>query len=191
MHNNAVLLVDDDVVLRESLGAYLARNNYHVKTAASGEAALAELQDSCVDMVITDVVMVGISGIELLREIKRTNREISVIILTGMREMQLAIEALRAGAEDFFLKPFDVDELIASMQRISEKQEAQRKIQRHGQFLPVCMYCKQIRDDQGKEWGRGEWLKMEKYLHKKCGLDVSHGCCPDCIEKMKDDWFNK
>lgn len=54
-------------------------------------------------------------------------------------------------------------------------------------ILPVCCYCKNIRDDTGTERGKGAWMRMEEYLYNKTGTDVSHGCCPDCFEKHKDD----
>ena len=55
-------------------------------------------------------------------------------------------------------------------------------------ILPVCCYCKNIRDDEGTERGKGTWMRMEEYLHHKTGTDVSHGCCPDCYNKHKDDF---
>ncbi len=54
-------------------------------------------------------------------------------------------------------------------------------------ILPVCCYCKNIRDDEGTERGKGTWMRMEEYLHHKTGTDVSHGCCPDCYSKHQND----
>jgi DNA-binding NtrC family response regulator len=188
MPNKAVLLVDDEEPILTSFGNYLERNNFYVQTATSGEAALAEFRTRFFDLVITDLVMDGISGIEVLQEIKKINSEVGVFILTGQGDMTLAIEALRLGAADFLLKPCDADELIIRMGRVLEKQEALKKIKIYEKFLPICMYCKKIRDDTGTEWGAGRWLQLEEYLSQKSGVDLTHGCCPECYDRFLQNW---
>lgn len=189
MHNKAVLLVDDEQPILQSLGNYLEKNAFNVRPASSGEAALAEFYSaSSVDLVITDLVMNGISGLDVLKQIKQANYETGVFILTGHGNMTMAIEALRSGADDFILKPCDVDELICKMERFFEKQDALRKIKIYEKFLPICAYCKKIRDDSGKEPGTGRWLEIEEYLCQKSGTDLSHGCCPECLEKQLISW---
>lgn len=127
MRNKTVLLVDDEKPILEALGNYLERNEFVVKTAISGEAALAHLCATPIDVVITDLVMDGMSGIDVLKEIKKINNEICVFILTGQDDMALAIEALRSGADDFILKPCDADKLILQMQRFFAKQVTSKK----------------------------------------------------------------
>jgi DNA-binding response OmpR family regulator len=124
---------------------------------------------------------------EVLREIRKANDEIGVFILTGHGNMTLAIEALRSGADDFILKPYDPDELILQMNRFFEKQKALRKIKINEKLLPACMYCHKIRDDYGKKPGTGRWLEMQEYLCPKCGTSLTHGCCPECFDlHLKD-----
>jgi DNA-binding response OmpR family regulator len=185
----AVLLVDDEEPILISLGDYLQRGGFFVKTAKSGEDALAVLPAYSFDLVITDLVMDGISGLEVLQKIKKTNSEIGVFILTGQGNMNRAIEALRSGADDFLLKPYDPDELILRMKCVFTKQEALRKIKIYEKFLPICMYCKKIRDDTGEHRGSGKWLQLEEYLRKKSGVNFSHGCCPECYDAHKDNWL--
>ena len=187
MRNNDVLLVDDDEPILISLGNYLERNNFRVQTANSGEAALSLFRAAFFDLVITDLVMGGISGIQVLQEIKKINSEIGVFILTGQADMTLAIEALRAGADDFLIKPYDADELILRMDRILEKQEAVKKNRIYEKIIPICMYCKKIRDDTGTQHGAGIWLQLEEYLRRKSRADLSHGCCPECYER----WYRQ
>jgi len=189
VQKKAVLLVDDEEPILISLGNYLERNDFYIKTAKSGEDALAVFPTCSFNLVITDLVMDGISGIEVLREIKKINSEIGVFILTGQGNMTRAIEALRSGADDFLLKPYDPDELILRMDRVFEKQEALRKIKIYEKFLPICMYCKKIRDDADTQKGDGKWLQLEEYLNKKTGIDFTHGCCPECYDTHKDNWL--
>ncbi len=181
MHKKAVLLVDDEQPILQSLGNYLERNALDVKSALSGEDALVDFRTSSFDLVITDLIMTGINGIELLKEIKKINQEAGVFILTGHGNMDRAIEALRCGADDFIQKPCDAEELVLKMDRFFTKQEALRKIKIYEKFLPICMYCKKIRDDSGTQTGKGKWMRMEEYLCLKCGADLTHGCCPECF----------
>lgn len=185
MHNRTILLVDDEEPILESLGNYLEVNDFQVKTAKSGEDALDVFRTSSFDLVITDLVMDGISGIEVLKEIKKIKSETGVFILTGQGDMTLAIEALRSSADDFLLKPCDADELILRIERVLEKQEALRKIKLYEKYLAICMYCKKIRDDTGKQWGTGKWLQLEDYLTRKSGVDFTHCCCPECYDNHK------
>jgi DNA-binding NtrC family response regulator len=187
MHNKAVLLVDDELPILRSLGNYLEKNALHVKSALSGEDALAEFHTNSFDLVITDLVMTGINGIELLKKIKTINYETGVFILTGHGNMDRAIEALHCGADDFILKPCDAEELVLKMDRFFIKQEALRKIKIYENFLPICMYCKKIRDDSGTQFGKGKWMRMEEYLCQKSGADLTHGCCPECFATHIND----
>ena len=185
MRNKTVLLVDDEQPILKSLGNYLERNEFYVKPTISGEDALVEFRTTTAyDLVITDMVMTGISGLDVLREIKKENSETGVFILTGHGNMGLAIEALRSGADDFILKPFDAEELIIKMEHFFEKQNALRTIKIYEKFLPICMYCKKIRDDSGMERGTGRWIQVEEYLCNKSDTKLSHGCCPECFEKQ-------
>ncbi len=164
-------------------------NAFYVKPAESGEDALAELRSvQSYDLVITDLVMPGISGLDVLKKFKKAHSETGVFILTGHGNMSRAIEALRSGADDFLLKPCDAEELILKMERFFEQQDARRIIKIYEKFLPICMYCKRIRDDSGMEVGKGRWMPMEEYLCHKSGADLTHGCCPECFAAHIDDF---
>ena len=188
MRRKAVLLVDDEEPILESLGNYLERSGFNVETARSGKDALAAFSSSPFDLVITDLVMGGINGIDLLKEIKKMNAECGVFILTGQGNMTSALAALRSGADDFILKPCDADELVLKMERLIEKQDALKKIKVYENFLPICMYCKKIRDDAGKQPGTGTWLGLEEFLLTKSKVALSHGCCPECFDKQLLDY---
>jgi len=188
MRNKTILLVDDEEIILNSFGKDLRRENYDVILAASGEEAIYLLRGGQFDLVVTDLSMLGIDGIQVLKETKKINSLTGVIILTGYGDMTSAIDALRLGADDYLLKPCDSDELIIRIERCLEKQEALQKIKIYENILPVCTYCKSIRDDDaGTDHGKGKWLRMEEYIHTKSGTDISHGCCPACYEIHKDD----
>jgi DNA-binding response OmpR family regulator len=191
-HARAVLLVDDEESILLSLSNYLEQNHFQVKTATNGLHAVDLFRQGTFDLVITDLVMNGMSGIELLYEIKEINSDSGVFILTGQGNMASAIEALRLGANDYLLKPCDADELVLRMKQFFEKQQALRKIKVYENFLPICMYCKRIRDDTGVKRGTGKWMRPEIYLKSRNhDLRLSHGCCPHCYELHKDEWFAK
>ena len=190
MCDKSVLLVDDEQSILKSLGNYLEKNSIRVQAASSGEAALKLIKstNSCFDLVITDVVMPGIQGLDLLQEIKQLNNETGVFILTGYGDMSMVIMALQLGADDFILKPFDAAQIVCKIEKFFEKQNLLRKIKIYEKVLPICMYCKKIRDDSGKEPGTGEWFQIEDYLRIKSGTNLSHGCCPECYDNQIASW---
>jgi len=123
----------------------------------------------------------------VLKEARKLNPEVGAIILTGYGDMSSAIDALRLGADDYLLKPCNADELLLRTARCLEKREAFRKIQLYEKILPVCMYCKSIRDDTGTEPGKGKWLSMEKFIYTKSGTGISHTFCPKCEDRAAKD----
>lgn len=182
----SLLVVDDEPSILVSLARELAIANLKVTTAASGEEAVAKINTRFFDLVMTDLRMPGIDGFQVLKATKQKNPQTIVIILTGYGAVEAAINALRLGADDFLLKPCDPDELLYRISNGFVKQELLRKIALYEDFLPVCCYCKKIRDDQQGEQDGGSWYKLEEYLTKTKGVNVSHGCCPDCFaEQMK------
>ena len=182
MRHKNILLVDDEKPIVASLSNYLGKSGFSVQSTLNGETALTQFRSTSFDLVITDFVMAGLNGIELLQEIKNTSQETGVFILTGHGDLTLAIDALRSGADDFLLKPCDTTTLLHKMNCFFKKQERYRKHLFCEKILPVCMYCKKIRDDHGVEPGEGKWMLREEYLCQKSGAELSHGCCPDCFK---------
>ena len=189
MYDKTVLLVDDEQPILDSLSHFLEINDFSVKTATSGEEALAQFRAAPVNLVVTDLVMDGMGGIDVLQEIKKIKAETPVFILTGQGNMNLAIQALRSGADDFIEKPYDVEELIEKMEIVLEKQETLKKIKTSERYLPICMFCKKVRDDSETVEGEGEWLPMEEYLCKISGSHLTHGVCSECFYEKKGDWL--
>jgi PAS domain S-box-containing protein len=117
-----ILLVDDEKAIRISFKRELQRY-YDVTTASCYEEAMSFLSNDRFDLIITDLVMPGIDGLELLKSVKTNYPETRVILLTGYGKMGAVIEATRAGADDFLLKPCDIDELLLRINKTIERQD--------------------------------------------------------------------
>ncbi|MCK5011945.1 MAG: response regulator [Deltaproteobacteria bacterium] len=107
--NYNILLVDDDSHMLEVIDEILLEENYQVIRATSGEAAIELLNTKDFDLVITDLNMGKANGIAVLKRAKELNHETMVIIMTGNTDVAFAIEALRFDADDYLLKPFNID----------------------------------------------------------------------------------
>ena len=106
-----VLIVDDEPNLRKILAAQLARDGYDVMTAADGEEGLAMLREHHIDLVVTDLKMPKIDGMELLRLALREDPDLPIVMITAHGTVDTAVEALKLGAFDYLTKPFDKDEV--------------------------------------------------------------------------------
>ena len=111
-----VLLVDDETDFRQTLAKRLARRQLQVATAADGASALAHIAQAEVDVVLLDVKMPGMDGIQVLREIKQRRPLVEVIMLTGHASVEVAIEGMGMGAFDYLMKPMDIDEIVIKLQ---------------------------------------------------------------------------
>ncbi len=112
-----ILIVDDEEEVRDLLAKVLERNGYQVTVMSNGGSALAFLEDEPVDLVLTDVRMPGIDGMEALRSIKELRPETVVIILTGFGSIDQAVQAVKDGAYDYINKPFKIDEMLLTIQK--------------------------------------------------------------------------
>jgi two-component system, NtrC family, response regulator PilR len=106
-----VLVVDDEPSLRDMLRIVLRRDGYDVVVARNGKEALEVLQRGSVDLLLSDIRMPDVTGVDVLRAAKDVNRDIVAIMMTAFASTDTAVEALRLGANDYFTKPFDMDEL--------------------------------------------------------------------------------
>ncbi len=177
-----ILLIDDEEIIRLSLQQDLQDEGYEVDTAEDGEPALKMFANGY-DLIITDLMMEGVDGMTVLQKSRQANPQQAVFILTGYGELESAINALRLGAADYLLKPYNLEELLLRVKNCLANQELQKKVKLYENILPICCECKKIRDDDGKEPGSGEWLSLEHYLHLKAGVELSHSYCPECYRK--------
>jgi two-component system, NtrC family, response regulator AtoC len=122
-----ILIVDDEPSIRKVLGAHLRRDGYDVTAAASGVEAIEILQEEGADLVITDLRMPGMDGLELLRWVKQSYPGLPVIMLTAHGTVDSAVEALKRGAQDYLTKPFDQDELkLVILKALAQEEKSRR-----------------------------------------------------------------
>ena len=121
MKKPAVLLIDDEEAILAGISYVLEKNGYRVVTANGGEQGLEVFKKENLQLVITDLVMDGIGGLEVLKQVKEIKPETMVVIMTGHGEMDSSIEALRLGASDYLLKPCKEEELLFRVTRCFEK----------------------------------------------------------------------
>jgi two-component system response regulator (stage 0 sporulation protein F) len=107
-----ILVVDDEAPVREVLTEYFSSHGYTVDTASNGNDALATIRRDRPDLVLLDVRMPGIDGVEVLRRIRKLDDTLTVIMVTANEDVALARETLRLGALDYVAKPFDDEELL-------------------------------------------------------------------------------
>jgi len=122
MSKDMVLIVDDDSSVRRVVQMQLSEAGYEVKNAASGNEALRILSETPVKLVITDLRMPDMDGIELLRRIKENEIEATLIMITAFGTIETAVHAMRLGAYDYITKPIDYDALLLAVQRAMERQ---------------------------------------------------------------------
>ena len=117
----SILIVDDDHGQRSLLETFLRSQGYRTQSAASGEAALAMLETEAFAMMITDVRMPGMSGIETLRRVRQKHPTLPVLLVTAFADIRSAVAAMRDGAVNYLAKPIDLDELIATVRLATER----------------------------------------------------------------------
>ena len=127
MNTPKILIVDDELILRESLSDWLARDGYHTDTAESGEEALEKIKETRYDILFVDIKMGGMSGLEVLKTVKNDDPDIAVVMITAYGAIATAIEAMKNGAFDYLLKPFDPSELGILVDKIMEHQAQARE----------------------------------------------------------------
>lgn len=112
----SVLIVDDEVEFMETLVKRLSKRGLAVSGVTGGQAALEQLKETSVDIVVLDVKMPGMGGLDTLRAIKNRFGLIEVIMLTGHANMEVAIEGMNIGAFDYLMKPIEIDQLLYKIQ---------------------------------------------------------------------------
>ncbi len=130
-----LLIVDDEAAIRKLLCQKLSREGYQCEEANTAEQALNMLATSPIALVILDIKMPGKSGIELLPEIKSGYPDTAVIMATAITDVNVAIQCLKQGADDYICKPFNLEELSLAVQRALEKRRLQLKIKEYQQYL--------------------------------------------------------
>lgn len=124
----SVLLVDDEEEFLETLVKRLTKRKLLVTGVTNAEDAIRILNEKPVDIVVLDVKMPGMDGLEALRQIKKTSPDVEVIMLTGHANMEAAIQGMELGAFDYLMKPMDIDELLYKLQDAYKKKSLREQV---------------------------------------------------------------
>lgn len=173
-----ILVVEDDRVSRIVLTELLSKSGHEVRAVENGQLAWDLYSSEPVPMLISDWMMPVLDGLQLCRKIRAEKRAsyTYIILLTALSGKANYLEGMEAGADDFVVKPFDVDELHARLRAAERILTLQHEVRQLRGLLPICSYCKKIRDD------RNIWTQLEQYVTEHSGALFSHSLCPDCYD---------
>jgi len=176
-----ILAVEDDKIALMVIRQALIRLGHEVLEARDGREAWKILQKETVRVIVSDWEMPEADGLELCRRIrKRTNSEYVYFILLTARDAteENQQSAMDAGVDDFLSKPLDLLELRMRLRVAERILLYTTQVRQLEELLPICSYCKKIRDDQNY------WQQMEGYINQRTGSEFSHSVCPDCYKRV-------
>ena len=130
-----VLVVDDEPAACNLLSAILGPPAFHCTTASNGEEALVALQRGQFDAVISDLHMPGISGMELLAEVRRCYPHLAFLVTTGVDDVDVGVKAMRCGADDYLVKPLNENAVMASLESAIHKRQLENQVEHYRQHL--------------------------------------------------------
>jgi putative nucleotidyltransferase with HDIG domain len=129
------LVVDDEAAICALLSEKLSREGFECRCASSGEEALRLLQENIYDLVISDLRMPGISGLELLDQVSRKYPRSAFLMATGEADVQTGVEAMKKGAGDYLVKPFQIEEVVSRVQQALEKKRLELEVENYRRRL--------------------------------------------------------
>ena len=189
-----IWIAEDEDELRDTLSKALAQGLKEIRPFGNGEELVKALQkDSSFDIIIADLIMPGVGGLQVLEKAKNHNPDGVVIIMTGYASLDTAIQAIRGGAYDYIRKPFRLDELEVVVKNACEKISLVRENRRLLQKLKETMEeMKELRKNLGKRKRAGEGLPEKTLDHKISEMDVlvNQMIPPDYDFKNKEHWEN-
>jgi DNA-binding response OmpR family regulator len=196
-----ILLVEDNKsdadlireMIHEESGKDVDKAEYELISRDSHGKAMEYLAENTVDAILLDLSLPDSEGIDSVRRLIAREKNTPVIVLTGLDDEAVAIQALQSGVQDYLNKDALCGDLLVrslrySMERfhnlqekeklIRELQEALDNVKTLSGLLPICAKCKNIRTDDGY------WMQVESYLRDYSGLNFTHSICPECVKKL-------
>lgn len=173
-----ILIAEDDPASQLVLRRTLEKLGHDTVTTATGTEAWTAYESSDIQLVISDWMMPEMTGLDLCRKVRarQGGRYTYFILLTALSGKGRYLEGMAAGADDFITKPFDRDELQARLHVAQRILSLQKEVLQLEGLLPICSYCKKIRDEQQ------QWVAMEQYIDERTDASFTHGVCTDCYE---------
>ena len=180
-----LLIADDDPIAARILKASLHSLNYAVTVARDGVEAWDVFdREPGIRIVVSDWMMPRLDGLGLCSRIRelRQAEYIYFMLLTGAdTASETYLEAMAAGVDDFLLKPLNRDLISARLQVAQRILRYTTQIQQLKELLPICSYCRKIRDE------KDNWQQLETYLTGHTSSEFSHGVCPECLKNELAD----
>jgi CheY-like chemotaxis protein len=191
-----VLVAEDNDKTRIALVFLLQRHGYDVTVVSDGQAALdILLAPDPPHVALLDWEMPRLDGLHVCMGVRTlpTRPYTYIVMLTAHDRASDMLAAFAAGVDDFLSKPVDSPQLLArlrcgervlaleqrAVERIAELEKALEKVRQLKRLLPICSYCKKVRDDSDY------WQEIDAYIHEQTGTDFSHGGCPTCMETVR------
>jgi len=205
MQKEKILVIDDEDIILQLSEDILTNQNYEVRTISNGNEGLRLLENEKFDLLLTDIKMPDIGGIDVIKSVRANNEEIPIIVITAYGTLDIAIDALRLGAQGFLLKPFTPAELRSAVTEALGKIKLLRENIRMRALLPLFEVSKEIISEIDSK----RLLKMildiavkETHANKAyiflmdevtgdVGLTAEHGLSPDFIMNVKDSCGEK
>ena len=174
-----ILVVDDEKIIREILNDFLTMEGFVVRSVADGEEAIKELERRTYDLVLSDLKMPKVGGLELLGHIKKHNINVIVVIMTGYGTVETAIDAMKNGAFDYILKPFKVEEVVHVVERGLDRQRLKMENMRLKESLGVYRIFEEL----------GKKLSVEPILElvAKAAMEETPAEAVSIMLNTKDD----
>lgn len=175
-----ILIAEDDEVSAKILQFALESAGHEVRAAASGSEAWVAFDQEPVRVIISDWMMPDSDGLDLCRQVRsRPKTDYTYFILltanhTGRDNLRKAMDA---GVDDFLPKPLDRETVLMRLRVAERIIEFSSQIRQLKELIPICMYCKKVRDDENF------WTGVESYISQQTGSNFSHGICPECFDK--------
>lgn len=167
--SNRILVVDDEAAIRNFLVRVLMLSGYDVQSASDGREALDQLENTSYDVMVTDIKMHRLDGVELLRTAKERYPDLAVILLTGHATVPSAIAALRHHAHDYLLKPAKNEDILSTVAAALESRARQQRLDRleqiAGQFLNIVQPDERVSQPEATHPDYGE-LKFDASAHR-------------------------
>ncbi len=176
-----ILAVEDDPVARAVLRKALHKLGHDVVEAADGDEAWDLWQGDKTRVIVSDWMMERVDGLELCRRLRaaETDEYTYFILLTAnTADAGNRRAAADAGVDDFLTKPLDLEELWTRLRVAERILRYTTQLRQLEELLPICSYCKKIRDDQNY------WQQIEGYINQHTGSEFSHSVCPDCYTRV-------
>ncbi len=202
----SVLYAEDDEATREEVGLFLNRRVRTLVTAANGQEGLQRFREERPDVVVTDIRMPVMDGLQMARIMRSEDRGTLIVVTTAHSDVSSMLEAIDIGVDQYVIKPIETGKLLAALEKCAETVEYRRahkiylaererligelqgalaKVKLLSGFLPICASCKKIRDD------RGYWQQVEEYIRDHSEAEFTHGICPECAKKIYSKYMKE